>query len=70
MRGTVAKRIRSFVKQDTKDLAPVVYTTVVTGQYHKPRMGIKPEETTVLGECQRSYYKLLKRLWKLDKGRV
>ena len=64
MRGTVAKQLRRFVKEDTPDLEPVVYTSVVTGQPFKRK---DFNETVVLGECQRSYYKLLKYLHYKDK---
>lgn len=65
MRGTVAKRIRGFVKEDAPDLSKeVVYTTVTRGQEAKRVKGLPRNETTVLGECQRQYYKLLKKIWK------
>lgn len=72
MRGTKAKQLRRFVKEDTPDLVDVVYTTRVTGQEYKPyankilppHQRLPINETTVLGECKRSYYKLLKRIWK------
>lgn len=67
MRGTVAKRLRKFSHHDTPDLPLVGYTTVVRGQEYKRVMGVKPNETVVLTECGRQYYKLLKRIWKAVK---
>lgn len=65
MRGKRAKQLRAFAKNDTPDVPWIGYTTVVTGQLHKGRMGIKPNETTRLSECGKAYYKLLKRIWKV-----
>nr|BDD44080.1 hypothetical protein 4 [Gammaproteobacteria bacterium] len=59
MRGTVAKRLRKFAKADTPHLTTqVVYTTVRLSHN-------SPNKTVVLDQCQRQYYKLLKRIWKL-----
>jgi len=66
MRGTVAKKIRRFAEADTPDLpSSVVYTTIITGQDWKRRAGVTPNYTTVLDQCTRQYYKLLKKIWKM-----
>lgn len=65
MRGALAKRLRKFAKLDTPDLtSEVVYTKITTGQDYKRTKGLPLNETTVMDECQRQYYQLLKRIWK------
>lgn len=59
MRGTVAKRLRRFAKEDMPTFEWEAYTEVTPN----PR---KPESKSVrlLPECQKYHYRFMKHVWK------
>lgn len=58
MRGSVAKKLRRFAKADMEETPWVEYSTIKRSPHSEQYMVVLDQE------CGRSYYKMLKRIWK------